>query len=49
VPPRRAKALERAWKSAAPLKRIGTFTKDRALRLDGNPVEPSGFDHFANQ
>ena len=47
VPPRKARALERAWKSAAPLKAIGAFTRRRGLRLDGRAVEPSGFDHFA--
>jgi thiamine-monophosphate kinase len=47
VPPRKAKALERAWKSTTRLTRIGAFTKARGLRLDGKPVSPQGFDHFA--
>lgn len=46
VPPRKASALERAWKSRAPLRRIGSFTKKRGLRLDGRPIESRGFDHF---
>jgi thiamine monophosphate kinase len=47
VPPKKAQALERAWKSTAPLRHIGELTKARGLRLDGQPVEPHGFDHFA--
>ncbi|MBK7857256.1 MAG: thiamine-phosphate kinase [Archangiaceae bacterium] len=46
VAPARAKAFERAWTSAAPLRRIGTFTARRGLRVDGRPVAPRGFDHL---
>jgi thiamine-monophosphate kinase len=46
VPPKKAAALERAWRSSAPLRRLGTFTRRRGLRLDGKPAEPRGFDHF---
>jgi len=47
VPAKKAKALERAWKSRAPLRCIGTFTKQRGLKLDGREVEPRGWDPFS--
>jgi len=46
VPPAKAKALERAWPRRVPLARIGRFTKQRSLRLDGKPVSAQGFVHF---
>jgi thiamine-monophosphate kinase len=46
VPAKKAAALERAWKSAAPLKVLGVFTREKGLRLDGRPAEPQGWDHF---
>ncbi|MBL8957050.1 MAG: thiamine-phosphate kinase, partial [Myxococcaceae bacterium] len=46
VPVKKAAALERAWKSRAPLRRVGRFTKSRGLKLDGRPVSPRGWDPF---
>lgn len=47
VPPAKAKAFERAWKSKAPLRCIGAFNgRRKKLRLDGRAVEPQGFQHF---
>jgi thiamine-monophosphate kinase len=46
VPPAKAKGLERAWPRRVPLARIGRFTKQRTLRLDGKPISPQGFVHF---
>ncbi len=46
VPAKKAKAFERAWKSKQPLRCIGTFTKRRGLKVDGQEVEPRGWDPF---
>jgi len=46
VPPRRAGAFERGWKSRQPLARIGVFTKRRGLRVGGRAVTATGFDHL---
>ena len=36
-------------KVGRPVYMIGRMTKERGVRLDGAPLEPRGFDHFARR
>jgi len=46
LPPGRVEELAGAI-APTPLTRVGTFTEQPGLRVDGSPAEPEGWDHFA--